>query len=187
MVIAAAVLAGCNSSTPAVAPVAPVVAMPKPPATPVVVPPVAAVPPVIPLPSPVVPPLPVVTAPTPPVPPVTVPTPIITPPAPPVVVTPPPVVIPPAPPVVVDTSATLSWVAPTTNTDGTPVTPLSGFRIYYGATPTTLSVVVDVPGAVVAEYEIANLSAGTWYFAITALAVDGTESALSSVVSKEIM
>jgi hypothetical protein len=32
------------------------------------------------------------------------------------------------------TTATLTWDAPTTNADGTPLTDLAGYRIYYGTT-----------------------------------------------------
>jgi len=84
-------------------------------------------------------------------------------------------------------SATLSWDAPTQNTDGTPLTDLAGFRIYYGPSPSHLTdtVVLSNVGALV--YVIEGLPVGaTYYFAITALARDGSESARSPVVSKVI-
>jgi Fibronectin type III domain len=83
-------------------------------------------------------------------------------------------------------SATLSWSAPTTNTNGTPLTDLSGYRIYYGANSQHLSQTVDLNSAGITSYVINNLSAGTWYFAISAVTANGVESALSDVASLNI-
>lgn len=83
-------------------------------------------------------------------------------------------------------TATLSWVAPTTNTNGTPVTPLSGYHIYYGTSASALTQSVEISGTATASYEITGLTSGTWYFAVAADASDGTESALSDLGSKTI-
>jgi hypothetical protein len=83
-------------------------------------------------------------------------------------------------------SATLSWAAPTTNTNGTPLTDLSGYRIYYGANSQHLSQTVDLNSAGTTSYVINNLSSGTWYFAISAVTSNGVESALSDVASLNI-
>jgi hypothetical protein len=83
-------------------------------------------------------------------------------------------------------SATLSWTAPTTNTNGTPVTDLAGYHIYYGTNPGALDTVIDVPGAATTEYEISNLSSGTYYFAVTAYNSLGIDSADSNEGSKTI-
>lgn len=82
-------------------------------------------------------------------------------------------------------SATLNWTAPTTNTDGTALTNLSGYKIYYGTSASSLSNSVSVSLGL-SSYMISNLASGTWYFAITAVNSSGIESALSSVVSKTI-
>jgi Fibronectin type III domain len=82
-------------------------------------------------------------------------------------------------------SATLSWAPPTTNTNGTPVTPLSGYTLYYGTSPTALTQSMTV-GSSVTSYTITGLAAGTWYFAVAADAEDGTQSAKSEVGSKTI-
>ena len=80
-------------------------------------------------------------------------------------------------------TATLSWAAPTTNTDGTPVTPLSGYTIYYGTSPSALS--HSIPASATAtSYEITGLAPGTWYFAVAAVAKAGTTSAMSNIGSK---
>jgi hypothetical protein len=83
-------------------------------------------------------------------------------------------------------SATLSWDAPTTDTNGQPLTNLAGYRIYYGESQTALSETVNLSGTGLQTYVIDNLSAGTWYFAIKAVNGSGMESALSNVVSKTI-
>jgi hypothetical protein len=84
------------------------------------------------------------------------------------------------------TSAVLSWEAPTTNTNGSALTDLAGYRIYYGANPSKLSESVQIKTVGVQTFEIDNLSAGTWYFAIMAVTSAGTESHLSNVVSLTI-
>lgn len=83
-------------------------------------------------------------------------------------------------------SAVLSWVAPTTNTDGTPLTDLAGFVINYGTSATALSQTVTVSGATASGYTIQGLSAGTWYFTVTAYTSVGTQSAPSNVASETI-
>ena len=77
---------------------------------------------------------------------------------------------------------TLTRTSPTLNTNGTTVTDLAGYRIYYGSTSTQLNQVVTVAGAAVTEYAFSELAAGTWYFAVTAYNSDDVESGLSAVV-----
>jgi hypothetical protein len=81
-------------------------------------------------------------------------------------------------------SATLMWSAPTENTNGTAVTPLSGYTIYYGTTEGSLTQSVVVSGATTLTYTITGLTTGTWYFAVAADAADGTQSAMSEIGSK---
>jgi len=83
-------------------------------------------------------------------------------------------------------AATLSWDAPTTDTNGQPLTNLSGYRIYYGESKTALNETVNLTGTGLQTYVIDNLNTGTWYFAIKAVNSAGVESALSNVVSKTI-
>lgn len=82
-------------------------------------------------------------------------------------------------------SATLSWLAPTQNTDGSALTNLSGYRIYYGTNASALTQWVDVPSAGIQTYVLGNLSPATWYFAVKAVA-GGVESDLSNIASKTI-
>jgi Putative Ig domain len=81
-----------------------------------------------------------------------------------------------------DAKVTLTWTSPTLNTNGTTMTDLAGYRIYYGSNSTQLNQVVTVEGAEVTEYAFRALSAGTWYFAVTAYNSDKIESGLSVVV-----
>lgn len=83
-------------------------------------------------------------------------------------------------------SATVSWSAPATREDGSALTDLSGFKVYYGTSPDNLSSTVTLNGASVTSYEIDNLSAGTYYFVVTAVDSTGSESPSSSMVSKTI-
>jgi Putative Ig domain len=87
---------------------------------------------------------------------------------------------------VVTGSANLTWVAPTTNTDGTPLTDLGGFTINYGSSPSALTQTINVANAMATTYTVQGLAAGTWYFTVTAYTSVGTQSAPSDVASKTI-
>lgn len=83
-------------------------------------------------------------------------------------------------------TATLKWTAPTKNTDGSTITNLAGYVISYGMSATALSQTVSITNPATTSYTIQNLGTGTWYFAVSATASDGSTSSLSSVVSKTI-
>ena len=83
-------------------------------------------------------------------------------------------------------TATLSWQAPTTNTDGAALTDLAGYRIYYGMNADDLTQTVQLTSVGLQTYVIEDLGSGTWYFAIKAVTRTSVESALSDVVSKTI-
>ncbi len=91
---------------------------------------------------------------------------------------------PTVPPPVTLASATLSWVAPDTNTDNSALTDLAGFRIYYGKAANALDQIVRVTNPTVTQQVIDNLVTGTWYFAVSAVSSSGAESALSTLASK---
>jgi hypothetical protein len=76
-------------------------------------------------------------------------------------------------------TAALAWAAPTHNTDGSPITDLAGYHIYYGADQSAPSQTVDIPGATATSYVVQGLAPGTYYFTVVAynsLGVDSTES-----------
>lgn len=82
--------------------------------------------------------------------------------------------------------ATLSWTPPTTNTDGSVLNDLAGYKIYYGTTPGSYpnAVTVDNPG--LSDYVVENLAPGTYHFVVTAFDSAGNESAYSNVASKTV-
>jgi len=80
--------------------------------------------------------------------------------------------------------ATLNWTPPTLNNDGSPLTDLSGYRIYYGKSASDLSTVIPLHDAGLTSYVIEGLGSGTYYFAVTATAATGSESEKSQIVSK---
>lgn len=93
----------------------------------------------------------------------------------------------PAPaPAAVTGSATLTWSAPSQNTDGSAVTDLAGFRVYHGTAANALNDVVELQGAGSSSYTYGQLGSGTHYFAVSAFTTGGAESALSAVGSKTI-
>jgi hypothetical protein len=83
-------------------------------------------------------------------------------------------------------AATLSWKPPTTNTDGSALTNLAGYRIYYGTSTDAMNQAVDIKASSVITYMVDGLSPGTWYFAVTAYTSTGTESARSNIASKTV-
>jgi Fibronectin type III domain len=83
-------------------------------------------------------------------------------------------------------SATLSWAAPTENTNGTSVTNLAGYHIYYGTDASDLSQSVEVAGAQTTSFTITGLSPGTYYFAVNAYNNLGMDSDMSNVESTTI-
>jgi len=83
-------------------------------------------------------------------------------------------------------SATLHWSAPETNEDGTPLTDLRGYRVYYGQQQSNLASRLDIPDAGITSTTVEELPPATWYFSVRAYAADGTESAPSNIVSKTI-
>jgi hypothetical protein len=84
-------------------------------------------------------------------------------------------------------SATLSWTPPTQNTDGSALTSLAGYRVYYGTSATALTSTIQLTNPGLTRYVVSDLSAGTYYFAIAAYNSTGTESAMSNVGSKSIL
>jgi Divergent InlB B-repeat domain len=87
-------------------------------------------------------------------------------------------------PDVFSAQVTLSWDSPSTNTDGTPLTDLSGYKVYYGTTTRSYTQTIDVGNT--NTYTVSNLSDGTYYFAVTASNMSGNESVYSNEVNKTI-
>jgi Putative Ig domain/Fibronectin type III domain len=83
-------------------------------------------------------------------------------------------------------SVTVSWVPPDENTDGTPLTGLSGYRIHYGTASKKYTQTIDVENAGLTRYVVDNLKPGTYYFSVTAVSATGAESELSKEASGKI-
>ena len=108
------------------------------------------------------------------------------PPATPPTTPPAPAPTPPAPTPPTVGNASLSWVPPTENEDGTALVDLSGYRIYYGTNSASLDRVITINGVGTTRYVVDNLTSGTYYFGIRAFNRAGTESAMSGIASKTI-
>lgn len=82
-------------------------------------------------------------------------------------------------------SATLTWSIPTVRTDGSSLNgSLSGFHVYYGQTSGDYANKVTLDNAGMSTFVIDNLSAGRWYFVVTAFDRNGIESNPSEEGSK---
>lgn len=83
-------------------------------------------------------------------------------------------------------TADVRWLAPTTNTNNTPLTGLAVFRVVYGTSSSALSrsLQVNDPTATVAR--ITGLAPGTWFFAVIAIDAKGNPSTPSAVATKVI-
>lgn len=77
-------------------------------------------------------------------------------------------------------SVTLSWDPPVQRTDGTPLTDLGGYYLYFGAASLDRLVIVDNPG--ITTWTLTDLAAGTWQIALSAFDQDGAVSEMSNVL-----
>ena len=84
-------------------------------------------------------------------------------------------------------SATLTWSAPTQNSDGTPLTDLAGYKVYWGTSSHSYSGTATLNNPGLATYVVDGLApSNTYYFAITAVNSTGTESSPSNEATKTI-
>jgi hypothetical protein len=83
-------------------------------------------------------------------------------------------------------SYTLSWNPPTENEDGTPLTDLAGYRIYYGSAAGEYNVDIALDSAGITSYVIDNLSPGTYFLVMTSINSRGVESKYTPEISFEL-
>jgi hypothetical protein len=83
-------------------------------------------------------------------------------------------------------NVTLSWQAPTMNSDGSTLADLKGYKVHYGPSSKTYSDIIQVANPGLTSYVVQNLAAGKYYFAVTAYNAAGQESTLSSEVSTQV-
>jgi len=92
----------------------------------------------------------------------------------------------PTPPAKTTGVATLDWTPPTENSDGSTLTNLAGYTVYYGTSPTNLTQTVKVTNPGLTAYTVTNLSSGTWYFSVASYSSSGVESVRTGTVSSTI-
>jgi len=82
---------------------------------------------------------------------------------------------------------TLSWLAPEENTDGSYITDLAGYRIYYGMESGSLDRTIEINNVGLSTYVIDDLRPGTYYIAATAFNQSSVESDYSNEVVKSVV
>ena len=92
------------------------------------------------------------------------------------------------PVVVSDNMATLSWMAPTSRTDNSPLSilQLGGYKVYSGSSENNLTLIATITDNSITEYTATNLENGVHYFAVLAFDSNELESDLSNVDNKTI-
>jgi hypothetical protein len=85
-----------------------------------------------------------------------------------------------------DGVATLDWMPPSENSDGSALTNLAGYTVYYGTSPDNLSQSIKVTNPGLSAFTVTGLTSGTWYFAVTSYSATGVESSRSGTVSTKI-
>ena len=82
--------------------------------------------------------------------------------------------------------ATLKWTAPAQYSDGTQLTRLAGFKIYYGSSADRLPYVEIINDPDIVAYTVDNLTPGEWFFVVTAFDSSHRESEFSAATSMMI-
>jgi hypothetical protein len=77
----------------------------------------------------------------------------------------------------------LTWSAPTQNSDGTPLTDLQGYKIHYGMQSQNYTGAISVNNPTLTTYLVNSLPAGKYYFAVTAYNSAGLESPPSDEIT----
>ncbi|MBV2120404.1 MAG: hypothetical protein KUF74_03015 [Candidatus Thiodiazotropha sp. (ex Ctena orbiculata)] len=82
----------------------------------------------------------------------------------------------------------LSWVAPSTRTDGSflDLSELAGFKIYSGPSSNNLELIADIEDGHVTSYDLSSMTAGNYFFGIVAYDTDGLNSPISERIEKTI-
>ena len=99
---------------------------------------------------------------------------------------PPPVSPAPPPPRSQPGAAILEWTVPTTQTNGSTLADLAGYRIHYGKSAAALDQTIEIRNPSVSRYVIEGLKPGMYYFAVTAFNARNHESERSNAGMKDI-
>jgi len=82
--------------------------------------------------------------------------------------------------------ARVSWVAPTTNTDGSEYANAKGFTIHYGTSPSDLVSAIGFWQPTGNSYTIEDLDDGTYHFCVRAVSDTDQSSECSNIASKTV-
>ena len=82
----------------------------------------------------------------------------------------------------------LSWIAPATRSDGTPlsISEIAGYRVYSGMERNNLVLMSDISDGSATSYSLTGLTSGTHYFALTTYDYSNNESTYSDIVSRTV-
>ena len=83
-------------------------------------------------------------------------------------------------------STTLAWNPPTANVDGSPLTDLAGYFIYFGQSPRDYPNRIEISNPGLTTYVVDNLLPTTYYCAMTAVNDVGVESGYSDEAVRTI-
>lgn len=83
-------------------------------------------------------------------------------------------------------SAVVNWTAPTTNTDGSPLTDLASFVVLYGGSASALTQSKPIADPAAASTTVAGLAPGNWFFAVRSVNAVGVQSSNSNVAQKAV-
>ena len=81
-------------------------------------------------------------------------------------------------------AVTLSWTPPMQNEDGSYLTDLAGYWIYWGNNPGTYTNWMRIDDAGLTMLVIEDLVPGSWEFAMTSFNAAGVESSLSNTITR---
>jgi hypothetical protein len=83
-------------------------------------------------------------------------------------------------------AVTVTWSPPTTRTDGTSLTNLAGYYLYYGTTQGSYPNKITIAGTSLTSYTVSSLASGTYYLVMSAYDATGMESQQTSVVASTV-
>jgi hypothetical protein len=79
---------------------------------------------------------------------------------------------------------TVTWIAPTLNDDGSPLTDLKGYVVLLGTQSGVYDRSIPVSDPKAMQYSVEGLLAGQYYVAVKAVNLDGVESIASTETSR---
>ena len=80
-------------------------------------------------------------------------------------------------------SVTLSWTAPTENEDGSSLTDLDGYRLYWDKVSGNYADSITIDNESITTYVVENIPSGTYEFLATSFNTSGVESRYSNPVT----